>query len=42
MSNTGCTGKWYGYHICFYGGPTVGWNPGARRGWWKILPADCP
>lgn len=42
VSNTGCTGKWYGYHVCFYGGPSVVWNPGARRGWWKIAPARCP
>ncbi|MCC6556662.1 MAG: hypothetical protein IT372_27190 [Polyangiaceae bacterium] len=42
VSNTGCTGKWYGYHICNYGGPKVVWNPGARRGWWAIDPAYCP
>jgi len=39
---TGCGGKWYGYHICNYGGPKVVWNPGARRGWWAINPAYCP
>lgn len=41
VSNTGCTGKWYGYHICNYGGPKVVWNPGARRGWWLIKPSYC-
>lgn len=41
VSNTGCQGKWYGYHICNYGGPKVVWNPGARRGWWLIAPAYC-
>ena len=42
VSNTGCDGKWYGYHVCNYGGPKVVWNPGARRGWWAIEPAYCP
>ncbi|MBI5537493.1 MAG: hypothetical protein HY898_32520 [Deltaproteobacteria bacterium] len=42
VSNTGCTGKWYGYHICNYGGGKVVWNPGARRGWWMIQPQYCP
>ena len=42
VSNTGCTGEWYGYHICNYGGPKVVWNPGARRGWWAIDPGYCP
>ncbi len=42
VSNTGCTGKWYGYHICFFGGPKVVWMPGARRGWWMIAPQYCP
>jgi hypothetical protein len=42
VSSTGCSGKWYGYHVCYYGGPTVVWNPGARRGWWKIDPSYCP
>lgn len=42
VSNTGCPGKWYGYHVCNYGGPLVVWNPGARRGWWQINPARCP
>jgi hypothetical protein len=41
VSNTGCTGRWYGYHICNYGGPTVVWNPGARRGWWRISADYC-
>lgn len=41
VSNTGCAGKWYGYHICNYGGPKVVWNPGARRGWWLIKPSYC-
>lgn len=41
VSSTGCTGKWYGYHVCSYGGPTVVWN-GARRGWWRIDPSYCP
>ncbi|MFO0566799.1 MAG: hypothetical protein U0263_14105 [Polyangiaceae bacterium] len=41
VSNTGCGGKWYGYHICNYGGPKVVWNPGARRGWWMIKPSYC-
>lgn len=42
VSNTGCAGKWFGYHICNYGGPKVVWNQGARRGWWAIDPAYCP
>ena len=42
VSNTGCTGKWYGYHICNYGGPKVVWNPGARRPWWMIEAQYCP
>ena len=42
VSNTGCDGRWYGYHICNYGGPKVVWNPGARRGWWAIDPGYCP
>lgn len=41
VSATGCGGRWYGYHVCYYGGPTVVWNPGARRGWWQIDPAWC-
>jgi hypothetical protein len=41
VSNSCCEGKWYGYHICNYGGPKVVWNPGARRGWWMINPAQC-
>ena len=41
VSNTGCDGKWYGYHVCNYGGPKVVWNPGARRGWWMIDPVYC-
>jgi hypothetical protein len=41
VSNTCCEGKWYGYHICNYGGPKVVWNPGARRGWWMIKPNYC-
>jgi len=42
VSNTGCSGRWYGYHVCNYGGPLVVWTPGARRGWWQISPARCP
>lgn len=42
VSNTGCTGKWYGYHVCFFGGPKVVWMPGAKRGWWMIAPQYCP
>ncbi len=42
VSNTGCAGRWYGYHVCNYGGPLVVWSPGARRGWWMIDPAYCP
>ena len=42
VSDTGCTGKWFGYHICNYGGGKVVWNPGARRGWWMIEPSYCP
>lgn len=42
VNDTCCAGKWYGYHICNYGGPKVVWNPGARRGWWKIAPSHCP
>ncbi len=41
VSNTCCEGKWYGYHICNYGGGKVVWNPGARRGWWMITPSYC-
>jgi hypothetical protein len=41
VSNTCCEGKWYGYHICNYGGGKVVWNPGARRGWWMIEPSYC-
>lgn len=41
VSNTCCEGKWYGYHICNYGGGKVVWNPGARRGWWVITPSYC-
>ncbi|MFZ5475233.1 MAG: hypothetical protein ACOZNI_00535 [Myxococcota bacterium] len=41
VSATGCEGRWYGYHVCYYGGPKVVWNPGARRGWWQIDPAAC-
>lgn len=41
VSNTCCEGKWYGYHICNYGGAKVVWNPGARRGWWAIKPSYC-
>jgi hypothetical protein len=41
VSNTGCTGRWYGYHVCNYGGPKAVWNPGARRGWWQIDPVYC-
>lgn len=41
VSNTGCSGKWYGYHVCNYGGPKVVWNPGARRGWWLVKPSYC-
>lgn len=42
VSSTGCDGKWYGYHICNYGGPQVVWAAGARRGWWAIDPSCCP
>jgi len=42
VNNTCCAGKWYGYHVCNYGGPKVVWAPGARRGWWKIAPSHCP
>lgn len=42
VSKTGCAGKWYGYHVCNYGGPKVVWNPGARRGWWAIDASSCP
>ncbi|MBI1944248.1 MAG: hypothetical protein HYS27_01060 [Deltaproteobacteria bacterium] len=41
VSNTGCAGRWYGYHVCNYGGPLVVWSPGARRGWWMIDPGYC-
>ncbi|MCA9596477.1 MAG: hypothetical protein KC776_24345, partial [Myxococcales bacterium] len=41
VSNTCCEGKWYGYHICNYGGGKVVWNPGARRGWWQIQSSYC-
>jgi len=41
VSNDGCTGRWYGYHIYNYGGGKVVWNPGAQRGWWSIDPAYC-
>lgn len=41
VSNTCCEDKWYGYHVCNYGGGKVVWNPGARRGWWMIAPSHC-
>ncbi len=41
VSNTGCAGNWYGYHICNYGGPLVVWNPGAQRNFWTIDPRWC-
>jgi hypothetical protein len=41
VSNTGCTGRWYGYHIYNYGGSKVVWNPGAQRGWWAIEAKWC-
>jgi hypothetical protein len=41
VSNTGCTGRWFGYHIYNYGGSKVVWNPGAQRGWWSITPEHC-
>lgn len=41
VNNTCCEGKWYGYHICNYGGAKVVWNPGARRGWWAIKSSYC-
>ncbi len=42
VSATGCTGLWYGYHIFYYGGAKVVWNPGAQRGSWSIPSARCP
>lgn len=42
VGNISCNAKWYGYHVCFYGGPKVVWNPGARRGWWMIAEQYCP
>ncbi len=42
VSETGCTGRWYGYHIYNYGGSKVVWNPGAQRGWWTITANWCP
>jgi hypothetical protein len=41
VNSTCCEGKWYGYHICNYGGAKVVWNPGARRGWWAIKASYC-
>ena len=42
VSDTGCAGLWYGYHIYNYGGLKVVWNPGAQRGSWSIPAARCP
>ena len=42
VSNTGCPGLWYGYHIYHYGALKVVWNPGAQRGSWSIPATDCP
>jgi hypothetical protein len=42
VSTSGCGGLWYGYHIYYYGGGTVVWNPGAQRGAWTIVPSNCP
>ena len=41
VTNVSCNTKWYGYHVCNYGGPKVVWNPGARRGWWMIAAQYC-
>lgn len=42
VSDTGCTGLWYGYHVFNYGGLKVVWSPGASRGAWSITPSRCP
>jgi hypothetical protein len=42
VSDSGCTGRWYGYHIFNYGGSKVVWNPGAQRGNWTIDAEWCP
>lgn len=42
VSDTGCTGLWYGYHAYNYGGGKVVWAPGANRGSWSIAPQHCP
>jgi hypothetical protein len=42
VSNTGCAGRWYGYHVYNYGGGMVVWHPGADRGFWTIDPSWCP
>lgn len=42
VSDSGCTGLWYGYHVYNYGGGKVVWAPGAQRGSWSITPGLCP
>lgn len=42
VSDTGCAGRWYGYHVYNYGGSKVVWSPGAQRGWWSIPSTYCP
>lgn len=42
VSDTGCTGLWYGFHAFNYGGSKVVWAPGANRGSWSITPQHCP
>lgn len=42
VSDTGCTGLWYGFHAYNYGGGKVVWAPGANRGSWSIAPQHCP
>ena len=42
VSDSGCTGLWYGFHVFNYGGSKVVWAPGAQRGSWSITPGLCP
>lgn len=42
VSDTGCSGRWFGYHVFNYGGSKVVWATGAARGSWSIEPSHCP
>ena len=42
VSDSGCSGRWFGYHVFNYGGSKVVWATGAARGSWSIEPSHCP